>query len=65
VVKGWVEAYAPAFADGDVSHVLATVTEFGVRESISLMLVREWWQGAWNRWQECRVKARRRYRERT
>jgi hypothetical protein len=64
VVQGWIEAYAPAFEDGDVSHVLAIVARSGFREGISQELLKEWWQEAWNRWQDVRVKARRRYRER-
>jgi retron-type reverse transcriptase len=63
VARGWVEAYAPAFEDGDVSHVLDVMTERGFRENISLLLLKEWWQGAWERWQECR-KARARHRTR-
>src|SRR5438445_6799055 len=48
VVRGWVKAYAPAFEDGDVTSVLAITSECGFREGISLMLVQEWWQDAWN-----------------
>jgi RNA polymerase sigma factor (sigma-70 family) len=44
-----MEAYAPAFEDGDVSHVLAIMAECGFREGISLMFMQEWWQEAWNR----------------
>ena len=64
VVRGWVKAYAPAFEDGDVTSVLATTAECGFREGITLMLVQEWWRDAWERWQKCRVKAQRRYRDR-
>jgi hypothetical protein len=64
VVRGWVKAYAPAFQDGDVTSVLATMTACGVREGISLILVQEWWQDAWERWQRCQQKARRRHWER-
>jgi retron-type reverse transcriptase len=64
VVRGWVKAYAPAFEDGDVSSVPAIMSEHGFREGISLMLLQEWWRDAWERWQRCRQKARRRYRER-
>lgn len=64
VVRGWVKAYAPAFEDGDVSNVLAIMSEHGFREGISRMRIEEWWREAWERWQRCRQKARKRYRER-
>lgn len=60
VAQGWVEAYAPAFGDGDVSHVLTSITEQGFREGISLTTLTDWWKRAWSRWQKARVKARRR-----
>jgi hypothetical protein len=40
------------------------MTGCGFREGISLMLVQEWWQDAWERWRRCRQKARRSHRER-
>jgi hypothetical protein len=64
VVRGWVKAYAPAFEDGNVSSVLAIMSEYGFREGISRMLLEGWWRDAWERWQRCREKTRRRYRER-
>jgi len=64
VARGWVKAYAPAFEDGDVTSVLAITSECGLREGISLMLTQEWWQDAWERWQRCRQKAGRCYRDR-
>jgi retron-type reverse transcriptase len=64
VARGWVKAYAPAFEDGDVTSVLAAMSECGFREGISLMLVQGWWQDAWERWQRRRQKARRRHRDR-
>jgi hypothetical protein len=59
-----VKAYAPAFEDGDVTSVLAIMSECGLREGISLTLIQEWWQDAWERWQRCRQKARSRHRNR-
>ncbi len=61
VVRGWVTAYAPAFEDADVSSVLVIISECGFREGISLALMEQWWQDAWERWQRCRQKARRRH----
>jgi retron-type reverse transcriptase len=64
VARGWVMAYAPAFEDGDVSRVLTATADCGFREGISRVLVGEWWRDARERWQRCRKRAGRRYRER-
>jgi hypothetical protein len=60
-VTAWVEAYAPAFEDGDVADVLATAAQCGFRELISLDRLRDRWQAARGRWNRCRAKARRRH----
>jgi retron-type reverse transcriptase len=59
-VLAWVEAYAPAFEDGDVAGVLATAAGRGFRELVSPARLCERWRTAWGRWQACRAKAQRR-----
>jgi hypothetical protein len=59
VVLGWIEAYAPAFEDGNVAETLTIAAENGFRELPSLQTVKTHWQDAWKRWQRCRDYIRR------
>ncbi len=61
VVLGWVTAYAPAFESGDVADVLTVAVECGFRE-LPLNQIQQCQRVACMRWQHCRDKARRRYR---
>jgi hypothetical protein len=59
-ILAWVEAYAPAFEDGDVAGVLATAAGCGFREVVSPARLRERWRTARERWQARRAIAQRR-----
>jgi hypothetical protein len=59
--RSWINAFAPAIEDGDVTVVLTTAAECGFRE-LSRSALTDQWEEAREKWRKCRERSRRRHR---